>query len=140
VIEETKMNKLVILSFFMLIVSAVMVFACHEQVQVTDSDGNNLVGFDVKLVSNCSWGPGHSLTNTAGKTFNWAVYGKCMYTAEVITPPEGYDCNTGYHYNTGDSGLIKLICTKHEVPEFTSIGAGIAALGASAVYFIRKKK
>jgi hypothetical protein len=56
------------------------------------------------------------------------------------------DCDGQLHYGKCNivPGAPYGECTDmpppKDVPEFTAIGAGIAALGAGAVYFIRKRK
>ncbi|MBN2566674.1 hypothetical protein JXB02_01145 [Candidatus Woesearchaeota archaeon] len=115
-------------------------FACHEMVHVEDDQANDMPGVWVKLASDCGWGPANDDTAADGWTTNWSVYGSCLYTASVPNPPDGYTCDTGTDYNTGDQGYIYLVCTPTgEVPEFGTMGAALALLGAAGYVTWRRR-
>ena len=131
--------KKALLFTVILMLTVSSVFACHEMVHVEDDLGNDMQGVVVELASDCGWGPKTDDTDSGGWTVNWAVYGYCTYTASVPNPPQGYVCDTGQDYNTGDQGKIWLTCEPQEIPEFGTM-ASLAVLGLAGLFIYKKRK
>jgi hypothetical protein len=99
--------------------------------------------------------------NFASGTYNWVIKGqpgeascdpKVIVASGInVVGSSGVFCFAAYTVGDGDCGEYtvdfgkkndnyRILGAPNNVPEFTAIGAGIAALGAGAVYFIRKRK
>jgi hypothetical protein len=134
------MRKIFTIFAAMLIVCMATALACREKVHVQNENGNDMEGVNVRLSSDCGWGPQTDATDHAGWTTTWFVHSHCTYTASVPTPPEGFACDTGTDYNNNDQGEIHLTCTPNEVPEFGLIAGTVALIGAGVGLFLIRKR
>lgn len=137
------MKKLILL-LVVLTISASSAMACHERVHVEDQDSNDMNAVEVKISGvDCTgwWATNYKTTDTLSDGWTpWkSVEPFCTYKAEVISGADGYWCDTDTDYNNEDDGEMFITCYEGDVPEFTTIGAGLALLGAG-LFGIRKMR
>ncbi|MFH0874447.1 MAG: LPXTG cell wall anchor domain-containing protein [archaeon] len=114
--------------------------ACHVDVFVKDSLGNDLEGFNVELNNDCGFSVLSDDTDYHGYASFWSLQHSCTYFASVPQPPEDYVCDSDSSYLIKwGSAFMDLTCEKvSDVPEFSTIGAAFALIGAG--FFAAKKK
>jgi len=132
------MKKLLGFVFLMVLMTG-SALGCHLRVHTTDSStGNDLPDVDV-TVTDGQMTVGNDDTDANGYT-DWfeLVHQEKDYWASGVK--EGYECETvKHHYVPYTWDTVELRCTPSSVPEFGTVGAAAALLGAGLVVFKKRK-